>query len=205
MTTQNRRSKFERVAARRQEMTVVLENVHDPHNIGAVLRSCDAVGIDEIFVLYTEDHLDFERLEKIGTSATGVKKWMKIHCFRSVEECFKAVRASYDSILATHLNAEAEDVYAFDLTQRVAFLFGNEHEGLTEEALKHADANIVIPQMGMAQSLNISVACAVTIYEALRQRSEAGMYPDNAEGMKTHNEQILKRYLDIHEASYKKE
>ena len=82
MTTQNRRSKFERVAARRQEMTVVLENVHDPHNIGAVLRSCDAVGIDEIFVLYTEDHLDFERLEKIGTSATGVKKWMKINCFR---------------------------------------------------------------------------------------------------------------------------
>ena len=178
LMTDKRMEKFKRVASLRQRMTVVLENVHDPHNIGAVIRSCDAVGIDELFILYTEDHLDFERLERLSSSSTGVKKWIRLHCYRDIDDCFNHVRMNYDKILATHLGEEARSIYDTDLTANVALLFGNEHEGLSDHALSFADGNIIIPQMGMAQSLNISVACAISIFEASRQRIEKGMYND---------------------------
>lgn len=202
--TTKRLKKFETVAAQRQRMTVVLENVHDPHNIGAVMRSCDAVGIDEIYVLYTEDRYDFDRLDKLGSSSAGVRKWLQVHCFRDVNACFLALRKKYQLILATHLNSESEVIYDKDLTVPVAFMFGNEHEGLSESALEKADGNILIPQMGMAQSLNISVACAVTIFEALRQRRATGMYNDILAAKDGFRQSVYDRFKKIHEASYKK-
>lgn len=203
-TSEARLEKFRRVSALRQRMTVILENVHDPHNIGAVLRSCDAVGIDEVYILYTEDRLTFDRLNDLGSSSTGVKKWMQLHCFRDVEACFKMVMSKYNVILATHLAEAATPVYENDLTQNVAFLFGNEHAGLTEEALSYATGNILIPQMGMAQSLNISVACAVTIYEALRQRQMKGMYSESLNDSDVDRCEIYNRFVSIHEKSYSK-
>jgi len=194
---------FERVAARRQEMTVILENVHDPHNIGAVMRTCDAVGIYEIFVLYTEEHLDFERLERIKSSSTGVRKWMQIHAFRDIDKCISEVRRRYDLILATHLDSESSSIHTSDLTRRIAFLFGNEHDGVSNKALQYADGNLLIPQMGMAQSLNISVACAVTIYEAMRQRDAKAMYQSEISPNDMIRKNILKYYLDKHAESYK--
>lgn len=204
MITDKRKALFERVAARRQEMTVILENVHDPHNIGAVLRSCDAVGINEVFVLYTEEQLDFDRLDKLKTSSTGIKKWMKLHCYRKLEDCFSEVRKRYDRILATHLGTESISIYESSLTDRIAFLFGNEHDGVSSAALNHADGNILIPQMGMVQSLNISVACAVTIFEAMRQRLNSGMYVDSLEPEDSYRQEIFKTYIETHKASYRK-
>ena len=203
MITDKRRRMFERVAAGRQEMTVILENVHDPHNIGAVIRTCDAVGIYEIFVLYTEDHLAFERLERIKSSSTGVRKWMQLHTFRDIDDCMAEVRKRYDLVLATHLDCEASSIYNSDLGRRIAFLFGNEHEGVSQKALQYADGNLLIPQMGMAQSLNISVACAVTLYEAMRQRDLKGMYQTAIAQDDILRKNILSYYLDKHLESYK--
>jgi len=202
MISERRKEKLSKVAAARQRMTVIIENVHDPHNIGAVIRSCDAVGIQEVYILYTEDHLTQAKLIELNSTSTGVKKWMHIHFFRDVQSCFHAVRKKYDLIFATHLDTESKDLHDLDLTQNIAFLFGNEKDGVSEEALALTDGNFIIPQYGMVQSLNISVACAVTLYEALRQRKEAGMYIENIEGSQNFNKKVFEHFLDTHKAEY---
>ena len=155
-----------------------------------------------MFILYTDPRQKSISLRDLQTTSTGVKKWVEIHLYNNVESCFQAVRAKYDKIYATHLNANAKSIYETDLTENVALLFGNEHAGLTEEALSYADGNILIPQVGMAQSLNISVACAVSLYEVLRQRIAANMYPKEISSMPDLNEQIYKKYLDKHNEAY---
>lgn len=176
--TTTRETKFRNVVKSRQpNITVILEDVHDSHNIGAVLRSCDSIGISEIFVLYTNTLKENLRVGK-RTSA-GAKKWVDIHFYTEIEACFEHVRSKYNTIIATHLGKSAKSIYEIDLTGSVALLFGNEDVGVSEAALKYADANMVIPQVGMTSSLNISVACAVTLYEAYRQRMNKGHYTDN--------------------------
>ena len=86
------------------------------------------------------------------------------------------MKKRFEKVFATHLGEQAHSLYELDLTQSVALVFGNEHSGVSEEALKYCDGNFIIPQVGMVQSLNISVACAVSLYEAFRQRNEKGFY-----------------------------
>ena len=176
--TPTREKKFRNVVKSRQpNITVILEDVHDMHNVGAVMRSCDSIGVGEIFVLYTDTQKQTLVVGK-RTSA-GSKKWMDVHFYTDREACFKHIRSKYDTIVATHLGKSAKSIYEMDLTGSVALLFGNEQLGVSEESLKYADANMVIPQVGMTSSLNISVACAVTLYEAYRQRMVQGNYTEN--------------------------
>ncbi|MBC7883965.1 MAG: RNA methyltransferase, partial [Saprospiraceae bacterium] len=160
--TDERAERFRQVIAKRQtDLTVVLENVNDPHNIGAVLRSCDAVGISEIYVIYSEVNSDVFS-HYIGTnSASGSKKWVKAHFFRDLDECFSVIRSKYDKVYGTLLSDESISLYDLDLCGAVALVFGNEQKGISDRAKKHLDGNFIIPQHGMVQSLNISVACAV--------------------------------------------
>ncbi len=197
LITEQRLEKFARVSSARQQMTVIIENVHDPHNIGAVMRTCDSVGIQELYILYTEDHLEASRIDDVKGSATGVRKWLDIHFYRDVKTCFDAVYKKYDYVYATHLGKESKSVYELDMTNKVAFLFGNEKEGISEEALGYTHGNFIIPQYGMVNSLNISVACAITLYEACRQRESAGMY-NNQEP----KDDLYNKYVDRHNARY---
>ena len=171
--TDRRREKFSNVAQHRQPgLTVVLENVHDPHNVSAVLRSCDAVGVLQVELLYT-----VEKFPRIGKkSSSSASKWIKCRRHRSVAECFQALRAEGFFVCATHLASGSVQLYQMDLTRNVALVFGNEHRGVSQEAADLADVNFHIPMVGMIQSLNVSVAAAVSLYEAFRQRSNAGMY-----------------------------
>jgi len=195
-----RKERLTSVASRRQpNLTVILENVHDPHNIGAVLRSCDSVGIREVFVLYTEPQLDEDRIEIGRNASSGARKWIDIHLYHDVEACFEHVKTTYEHIWATHLGEQAVDLYDIDFTASVALLFGNEHDGVSEASLAYATGNFVIPQMGMVQSLNISVACAVTLYEALRQRRQAGMYGENNPLTEAQRQALITEYLDRHD------
>jgi tRNA (guanosine-2'-O-)-methyltransferase len=173
-TTPERTEKLLRAIRRKQPtLTIVLENVHDPHNISAVLRSCDAVGVVEAQLIYHSGQ-EFPRLgEKSSASA---RKWIDCVSYHSVEECFQALRAKGYGIYTTQMSSSAVSLYELDLTQPVALVFGNEHLGVSDEAARLADRNFLIPQMGMIQSLNISVACAVSLFEALRQRKVKGMY-----------------------------
>lgn len=178
--TPRRRKRILEVARKRQaDLTVVLENVHDPHNLAAVLRSCDAVGIREVFVLHTEQDKLPKKFEMGSKTSAGARKWVDVYVFTEVATCFEVVKANYHNIWATHLGESAKSLYELKLDQPTALLFGNEHDGLSAEALSYADGNFIIPQQGMVESLNISVACAVSLFEAQRQRQVAGMYREN--------------------------
>lgn len=203
--TPKRKKKFEKVAAQRQlNLSVILENVHDPHNIGAVLRSCDAVGIKEIFVLYTDSGLSDENLIAGRNSSSGTGKWVDLHFFTDTKKCFKAIKKKYKKVFCTSFSHDAKSLYEMDLTQSMALLFGNEHRGVSEETLKYCDGNFIIPQMGMVESLNISVACAVSIYEAARQRMEKGLYSANTSSSEEQKKQLLAEYIHRHELALEK-
>lgn len=172
--TPERHEKLTRVLAKRQaDLTVVLENVFDPHNISAVMRTCDAVGVQEIFILNTK----IPRHKKFGArSSSSAAKWLTVHSFEDAGDCFRSIRERYYRILTTHLGESSVGLYELDLTQPTALVFGNEHSGVSDEIRALADGNFLIPQVGIIQSLNISVACAVTLYEAYRQKEKAGHY-----------------------------
>jgi tRNA (guanosine-2'-O-)-methyltransferase len=172
--TPERNERLNAVLSKRQlNLTVVLENVADPHNISAVMRTCDAVGIQEIYILNTV----IARHKKWGAkSSSSASKWLTIHQFTDVKTCFFDLRKRYKKIYTTHLSTDAVGLHDLNLTEDVALVFGNEHSGVSDELINLADGNFIIPQVGIIKSLNISVACAVSVYEAFRQKSNAGHY-----------------------------
>lgn len=176
------------------DLTVVLENIFDPLNISAVLRSCDAVGIREVFVIYTKKYLDKRGLVLGKRTSGGTFKWMDVYVFEDLEECFRRVRQRYGRILATSLGERSESLYGLDLVQPTALLFGNEDEGVSAEALALCDGNFTIPQVGFAESLNISVACAVSLFEARRQRAAQGFYDDKSKFTVAEQQQLFDRW-----------
>ncbi len=158
---------------RQPDLTIVLENVFDPHNISAVMRTCDAVGIQDIYILNNKIPPHRKWSEKSSSSAA---RWLTIHQFTDAGECFAALRKNYKKIYTTHLSSDAVSLHELNLTEPVALVFGNEHSGVSEEIIAMADGNFIIPQVGIIKSLNISVACAVSLYEAFRQKNNAGQY-----------------------------
>lgn len=197
-----RDARFKNVIRNRQlDIAVVLEKVHDPHNIGAVLRTCDAVGIHDIYVINSEAIRDEEGRFLGKGSSTGADKWLRIHHFTDVDECLQVVSQKYVNICATHLAKDSVSLYDLDFKGSGALLFGNEHVGLSNEILKYATHNFIIPQFGMVQSLNISVACAISLYEVLRQRILAGKYDLPFEGSSQSHSEI---YLDFIQRHYEK-
>ena len=172
--TKERLQKMQTVLSKRQnDITIVLENVFDPHNVSAVMRSCDAIGVSEMYVLNSQ----IPQQHKWGfRSSSSAFKWLTIHQFTDTKECFKVIRNKYQQILTTHLGSDVVSLYELNLTSSIALVFGNEHDGVSEEARCLADGNFIIPQAGMIRSLNISVACAVALYEAYRQKQAAGHY-----------------------------
>jgi tRNA (guanosine-2'-O-)-methyltransferase len=175
--TPERKEKLITVLSKRQaDLTVVLENVFDPHNISAVMRTCDAVGVQEIYILNTK----IPRHKKWGAkSSSSAAKWLTVHQFEDAAKCFSVLREQYETVLTTHLSSDAVGLYEMDLARPTALVFGNEHNGVSEEIRTLADGNFIIPQVGIIRSLNISVACAVTLYEAFRQKNLAGHYNRN--------------------------
>ena len=172
--TPERKERIDFVLNNRQpDLTVVLENVFDPHNISAVMRTCDAVGIQEMYVLNTK----IPRHKKWGArSSSSAAKWLTVHQFDDAEQCFKMLRSKYLHIYTTHLSSDAVSLHKINFEKSIALVFGNEHSGVSEEIRALADGNFIIPQVGMIRSLNISVACAVSLYEAYRKKEAAGHY-----------------------------
>lgn len=173
MRSERRLAKLEFVLSHRQpDLTVVMENIHDPHNVSAMLRSCDAAGVWEAQLLYNKDA--FPKIGKKSSASAG--KWVERRKFKTVAECYAKLRSEGFQIYATRLGEQALSLYDVDLTKKVAIVFGNEHRGVSDEAAGEADGLIQIPMFGMIQSLNVSVACAIVLYEALRQRINHGDY-----------------------------
>src|SRR5687767_7383801 len=141
--TKERQEKILGVLSKRQNnITIVLENVFDPHNISAVMRSCDAVGVQDLYVLNTK----IARHKKWGDrSSSSANKWLTIHQHTDLAECISELRSKYDKILTTHLSSDAVSLYEMDLTQNIALVFGNEHAGVSDELRAVSDGNFIIP------------------------------------------------------------
>lgn len=171
--TDRRRAKIEQVLQRRQkDLTLVLANIHDPHNVSAIYRSCDAFGVAAVHLYYTT--CAFPALSK-KTSASA-RKWVETVRHDSRESLFEALRRNGGQILATSCTPTARPVGDYDFTRPTAIIMGNEHAGVPEELLPHVDGEVYIPMHGMIQSFNVSVAAALMLAEASRQRGVAGMY-----------------------------
>ena len=155
---------------RQTDLTVCLENVHKPHNVSAVVRTCDAVGIHRVHTVW-EKKYQFR-----GGTAMGSQDWVRQTNHDNIGSAMDTLKAQNMQVLVTHLSDSAIDFRDVDYTKPTAILFGQEKYGATDEAIGLADQDIVIPMMGMVQSLNVSVAAALVLYEAQRQRTIAGMY-----------------------------
>ncbi len=171
--TERRLKRIEETIRNRQfSLRVVMENIHDPHNVSAIFRTCDAVGVPKITLLYTVE--DFPKISKVSSSSAN--KWIEKEKFNDTEKCFASLRKEGFKIYATMLDEKAKNIYEIDWTEKIALVMGNEHRGVSDEAAQLADELVYIPMRGMVQSLNVSVATAVILYEAQRQRSVAGLY-----------------------------
>lgn len=158
---------------RQPDITVVLENVFDPHNVSAVMRTCDAVGIQDVYIL--NNRIPPHKKWGYRSSSTAAE-WLTVYQFTDAEKCFAEIRKRYQKIYVTYLSDTATDIFKLDLTESIAFIFGNETFGVSEEIRRFSDGDFLIPQVGIIKSLNISVACAVTLYEAFRQKEAKGHY-----------------------------
>jgi tRNA (guanosine-2'-O-)-methyltransferase len=169
------RRRYERlqaVLARRQpDLTVLMEQVNKPHNFSAILRNGDAVGILDAHVVLPEKGINLSNHTSAGTS-----KWVRVHTHPSVRDAIEHLHGNGLRVLAAHPSPNAVDYREVDFTKPVAVMVGAELDGMSEEGLSLADEKLVIPMVGMARSLNVSVAMALILFEAFRQRTEAGMY-----------------------------
>ncbi|MDR2744110.1 MAG: tRNA methyltransferase [Desulfovibrio sp.] len=173
--TPERRARLAGVLRHRQpDLTLVLSNIHDPHNVSAVYRSCDASGVGQVHLYYTSS--PFPVLgEKSSASA---RKWVESVRHAGSESLLRALRAGHMQILATGFSETSAPLRHWDFTRPTAVMLGNEHSGVDKELRDLADGELHIPMYGMIQSFNVSVAAAIILAEAVRQREEAGMYAE---------------------------
>ena len=156
--------------ARQTDLTVCMEEVHKPNNVSAVVRTADATGLHKIHAIWPD------KMRTLTHTSAGARNWVEVDNHRTIEEAVTELKAQGMQILVTNLSDTAVDFRQIDYTKPTAIILGSEKVGASEQAKKLADQDIIIPMMGMVQSLNVSVASAIILYEAQRQRQEAGMY-----------------------------
>lgn len=159
------------LSARQPDLTVLMERVNKPHNFSAILRNCDAVGVLEAHAVLPENEPEIH----LGVSA-GAARWVPVRTHADTEAAVAHLREAGFRVLAAHLSDEAVDYRDVDYTRPTALMMGAELYGVTPAGLEAADAHVVIPMRGFVQSLNVSVATALLLFEAQRQRAAAGMY-----------------------------
>ena len=171
--TPERFQKIKDILNKRQpDLTVVLDNVHKPHNLAAIIRSCDAIGISDIHGISSNE-------QKVGVnlkSASGSNHWVNLHIHHSIPNVISELKQSGFSIYAANGSAKAIDYRKVDYTKPSVIVLGAELDGISPETLDAVDKKIKIPMQGMVESLNVSVANAVILFEAQRQRLQAGLY-----------------------------
>jgi len=174
--------RFERLKSvldrRMADLTVLLEHVDKPHNLSAILRSCDAVGVLEAHIVSLKG-----RKPTFNSTAQGSQKWVPLHQHNSATEAIQQLKGQGFRLYGTHLSVNAVDYRQCDFTGPTAFVLGAEKWGLSAETAALVDQAIVIPMQGMVQSLNVSVATATLLFEALRQREAAGSITQPGRGI----------------------
>lgn len=171
--TERRKRRIDKVLAKRQKsLTMVMDNIWDPHNVSAVLRSCDAFGVSDVHLYYTTS-----KWPDLGKkSSASAKKWVRRTRHIDAGEMIGQLRTDGCQVLRTGFSENARPVMDFDFTKPTAIILSNEHNGTAPEIAELVPEEIYIPMFGMVQSFNVSVAAAIILYEASKQRQDAGMY-----------------------------
>lgn len=192
------------LALRQPDLTVFAENLHKPRNWSAMVRNCDAVGINEMHVLPGKDSIRTH-----WNTSQGAEKWMRTRTHKSTKDACEHLKSQGFQLLAAHLSDAAIDYREIDYTLPTALVLGTELFGVSDTTLSYVDQQISVPMMGVTQSLNVSVACAIVLYEAQRQRQTAGMYKECRLDAQTLAEQrfewlhpILTEYCQRHGLKY---
>jgi len=184
--TERRKSLFVKVLAERtRHFTVAVEDVYQLHNTSAVLRSCDVFGVQDVHVI--EERLGKKMDREI---AMGAQKWVDIHRYTDTKSCIAGLKAAGYRIIATTPHKDSQYLHDFDVSQKAAFFFGKEREGLSEEVLSVADEFLKIPMVGFTESLNISVSAAIIIQQATTQLRNSEI------AWRLTEEEILEKRLD---------
>lgn len=173
--TPERLYRVDRVLGQRQStLGVLLEKVHKPHNLAAIIRTCDSVGVQTVDAVRPEGGIP-----RLNHTSQGAQKWVSLQTHDTFEQAADTLHGAGMKLYAAHLSDQAVDFRSIDYTQPCAVVMGTEKEGVSAAALAHVDAQITVPMHGMTRSLNVSVACAVILYEAQRQRQAAGLYQNS--------------------------
>lgn len=180
---------------RQPDLTVVAEDVYKPHNLSAMLRSCDAAGIGAVHAITPTGGVP-----TFNETSAGAHKWVDLVLHDDIADAYLELQERGMQVLAAHFSERALDYRDVDFTRPTAVLFGNEKRGVSQFAAARADEHIVIPMLGMVESLNVSVATAIILFEAQRQRRAAGMYEHPRLSEREMNDQAF-RWLYPREAA----
>ncbi|MBX2861071.1 MAG: RNA methyltransferase [Vampirovibrio sp.] len=195
MATPQRTEKIHRLVRQRQQGVVVLEDINDPHNAGAVFRTCDALGFHDIHIIFEQQTPRFDPHADVKASSTAVNRWLNFHVHHTTKDCLQALKANGYELIATILDDTSESLFEAELlTPKTALMMGNEHRGLSDTAIQMADRKLILPMAGMAQSMNLSVTTALFLFEISRQRHQAGI--DAYRLSPSEQQALLDKYLD---------
>ncbi len=161
-----------------QNLTVLVEGVSKPHNLSAIIRTCDAAGVFEANFICNKNEV-----KTFNSTAQGSQKWVKLNNHSSSIDAAKKLKKKGFKLFGTTLNKKSIDYRKLDFTQNTCFILGAEKWGLSEDLISEVDECIYIPMYGMVQSLNVSVAASILLFEAIRQRDRVGLLPKNGEGI----------------------
>lgn len=174
MPTPERLQRMTTVAQGRQTGVVVLEDIYDPHNAAAVLRSCDAFAIHKVVFIF-EKQKPFNPRKVGSVTSSSANKWLDFEIFHYTEDALLSLKQRGYHIAATALTEDSVSLFDADLSMpHLALMLGNEHRGLSQTAIDMSDTTLMIPMQGMVQSLNLSVTAAMCLFEVARQRQANG-------------------------------
>ena len=161
------------LSKRQPDLRVLTDHVHKPHNIAAIVRTCDAMGIANLHMVWPHDHYG-----KHSKTASGSDRWVNVHTHQTSMEAIELQKKEGRKVIAAHFSERAIDFRTYDYTQPTTLLLGQELFGVTDESADACDEHVVIPMMGMVESFNVSVAAAIILSEAQSQRDKAGMFDE---------------------------
>ncbi|GEM80780.1 tRNA (guanosine(18)-2'-O)-methyltransferase TrmH [Vibrio superstes] len=173
--------------ARQPDLTLCLEEVHKPNNVSAVIRTADAVGLHKIHAVWPN-----KKMRTLSHTSAGARNWVEVETHDTTQQAYQALKAQGMQILVTHLSDTAVDFREVDYTKPTAIVLGGEKDGTSRMAIEMADQDIIVPMVGMVQSLNVSVASALILFEAQRQRQNKDMYNNPPQPL---SERIIQKTL----------
>ncbi|GAB6045783.1 tRNA (guanosine(18)-2'-O)-methyltransferase TrmH [Caminibacter profundus] len=171
LVSEERLNKMKKVLETRQDtLRVFMDYVYSPHNLSAIVRTCDAVNVGKLYYRH-------QKKVKLNNEITmGAHKWIFSEYIDDIEKFYQDIKSQGYQVVVTLLDEDTVDFRKVDYTKPTLIVLGNEVDGASETSIKYADKKVIVPMYGMSQSLNVSVANAVILYEAQRQRSLKGMY-----------------------------